>query len=218
MTGLGQVEARADESVSAGDGAPEPAFNHVLVGVDGTSTGLDAIALGGLLRHPGGRSTLAHVVLSQALSYRNFHSTPVWKESRDMLERERAAAGVAAELTGVFSASVGAGLHQLAEDRRADLLVVGSSTRGPGARLLRGDDTRGSLSSATLRGGRRPVRLRRASDGNPNDRGRVQRYARSRGRARGGPRSCRALSRGDSGADGDQPGFGRRRCPRTDHH
>lgn len=62
--------------------------------------------------------------------YHNFYATPVWKQRRAMLEREREAIGVAAELTGMFAASVASGLHQLAEDYDADLLVVGSSGRG----------------------------------------------------------------------------------------
>jgi heat shock protein HtpX len=123
-------------------------FGHVLVGVDGSPTGRDAIELGNVLRDPSGRFTLAHVLLSQAPSYRDFHATPGWANSRRMLERESEASGVAAELTGMASPSVSGGLHQLAEDCGADLLVVGACSRGSVGRLLRGDDTRGSLSGA----------------------------------------------------------------------
>ena len=56
--------------------------------------------------------------------YQNFQATRAWSESRKMLEGERQAVGVLAELTGMASSSVGSGLHQLAED--CDLLVVGS--------------------------------------------------------------------------------------------
>ena len=65
-----------------------------------------------------------------------------------MLEREREAAGVAADLIGLFAPSVGSGLEQLAEDCGADLLLVGSCRRGSIGRLLRGDDTQGSLGGA----------------------------------------------------------------------
>jgi nucleotide-binding universal stress UspA family protein len=65
-----------------------------------------------------------------------------------MLEREFDASGVVAELTGMASPTVGRGLHQLAQDHRPDLLVVGSCRRRSVGRLLRGDDTRGSLSGA----------------------------------------------------------------------
>jgi nucleotide-binding universal stress UspA family protein len=124
------------------------AFRRVLVGVDGTSAGRDAIALGRMLRSDDGRLILAHVVLAQGPIYRNFHSTPAGNSSREMLEREAASAGVSAEICGMFAASVGGGLHQLAEDLDADLLVVGSSRRGVIGRLLRGDDTQGSLNGA----------------------------------------------------------------------
>lgn len=108
----------------------EPAaFENVLVGVDGTPTGRDAIAFAERLRGRRGRLTLAHVVVSPVPMYQNFHATPVWKERRQMLERERDGVGVLADLTGMFASTVGSGLHQLAIDCGADLLVVGSSGR-----------------------------------------------------------------------------------------
>lgn len=128
-------------------------FQNVLVGVDGTSSGRDAIALADRLRAKGGRLTLAHVVLSQAPTHRNFHGTAVWREdARPMLERARDAEGVTAEVTGMFAASVGDGLHQLAQDCDADLLVVGSSRSGLIGRVFAIDAARGTVSRA-----RRPV-------------------------------------------------------------
>lgn len=132
---------------------PAP-FEHVLVGVDGTSTGRDAITLADRLRPDPGRLTLAHVVVVEVARYRNFHSTPAWKKAREMLEQETVATGVTAELTGMFAPSVGSGLHQLAEDCEADLIVVGSSSRGPIGRVLIGDGALGTVTGAT-----RPVAL-----------------------------------------------------------
>jgi nucleotide-binding universal stress UspA family protein len=123
-------------------------FDNALVGVDGTSSGRDAIALADLLRDDGGRLTLAYVVLTHTPSYQNFYATPAWEQSREMLEREREAAGVTAELTGMFSPSVGSGLHQLAEDCDADLLVVGSCSRGAVGRVLV-DDARDTVSGTS---------------------------------------------------------------------
>ena len=60
-----------------------------------------------------GRLTLANIVLMPSPTYRNFHMTPVGKDRFEMLERERDAIGVTAELTGMFAASVGSGLQQL---------------------------------------------------------------------------------------------------------
>ena len=144
------ASARADESSSVTPGViGQFRFDSVLVGVDGSPTGRDAIALGDVLHEPGGQLTLAHVVLTSTPTHQNFHSTRAWAERREMLERERHAAGVSAALTGMTSSSVGSGLHQLAEDCAADLLVVGSCSRGLAARVLVGDDTRGSLNGAS---------------------------------------------------------------------
>ena len=66
-----------------------------------------------------------------------------------MLKRERAQARMVAELRDIASPSVGRGLHQLAEQCAADLLVVGSCSRGMLGRVLSGDDTRASLNGAS---------------------------------------------------------------------
>lgn len=57
--------------------------------------------------------------------------------------------GATAELTGMFAASVGNGLHMLAEDGDADLLVVGSTGRGRLGHVIVGDDDRGTVTGAT---------------------------------------------------------------------
>jgi nucleotide-binding universal stress UspA family protein len=82
-------------------------------------------------------------------TYRNFHMSPVGKDRFEMLERERDATGVTAELTGMFAASVGSGLQQLGLDCDADLLVVGSSSTSPVRRVLVGDDARGTVAGAS---------------------------------------------------------------------
>ncbi len=115
-------------------------FKNVLVGVDGTPNGRDAIALAGRLIDPDGKLTLAHV-----------HSSETAEELADceeLLERERSSAGVTGELRGVIGASPGRGLHQTAEELGADLLVVGSCRHGAFGRVMLGDDTRGALNGA----------------------------------------------------------------------
>ncbi len=115
-------------------------FENVLVGVDGRAGGHDAIALARALTGPGAKLTLAHV-----------HHSEVAEEREDcnrLLERERAEAGVEAELVALVATSPGRGLHQQAEAQGADLLVVGSTRRGLLGRAMLGDDTRAALNGA----------------------------------------------------------------------
>ena len=107
---LGENEARSEAAASVDVSTESPAtFKSVLVGVDGTSTGRDAIALAEKLCDADGRLTLAHVVLVQQPVYGNFSSTGAGKKAREMLEREDEAAGVSAELTGIFARRSAAG-------------------------------------------------------------------------------------------------------------
>lgn len=123
-------------------------FSNLLVGVGGSAAGRDAIALGAMLRSPHGSLTLAHVSTYSA-SYLRRDVESARAEVRDMLERERAQARMVAEVRDIESPSVGRGLHQLAEQHGADLLVVGSSSRGMLSRVLSGDDTRAALNGAS---------------------------------------------------------------------
>jgi nucleotide-binding universal stress UspA family protein len=152
MTGKSPIAAtgRAREAASTGPAEHDLAvFANVLVGVDGTRTGRDAIALGALLRDPDGRMTLAHVSVGIDGTTLSFDPVAVRAESLRMLEGERAAAGVIAELTSSASPAVGRGLHRLAEEHAADLLVVGSCRRGLLGRVFLGDDTLASLNGAS---------------------------------------------------------------------
>ena len=125
----------------------QPPFGSVLVGVDGTPTGRDAIALGDRLCAP---ADVSRSPMSCSCHHRptTTSTPPRFGARREMLERERDAIRVVAELTGMFARSVGDGLHQLGTDCGADLLVVGSSSRGPVGRVLAGDDARGTVSGA----------------------------------------------------------------------
>ena len=116
-------------------------FENVLVGVDGRPNGRDAIALAAQLADADGKLTLAHV-----------HHGEVAEELEDshkLLERERAQAGVQAELVSVVSSSPGRGLHQQADQLGTDLLVVGSCSRGAFGRAMLGNDTRAALNGAS---------------------------------------------------------------------
>jgi len=126
-------------------------FKNVLVGVDGTPHGRDAIALASRLTDPGGKLTLANVD-STGLSPAGVLSPDLVREQREaserLLEGERATVGISAELVGIVALSAGAGLHLQAEKQNTDLLVVGSSSRGAWGRVMLGDDTRAALNGA----------------------------------------------------------------------
>src|SRR5487761_1277238 len=129
-------------------------FRNVLIGVDGTPDGLDAVALATVLADRGASLTLAHVYAGRPTPgrvsnrlFRGFYE-PAHADSIGLLEAARAETGVSAALISVGAPSVGRGLHTLTEEHGADLLVVGSCGRGPVGRVVIGDDTRASLNGA----------------------------------------------------------------------
>jgi len=115
-------------------------FNNVLVGVDGRPYGRDAMALASRLKDPEAKLTLAFVQggsLAEDL-----------KDSSKLLEQERVAADIEADLVSVMAASPGRGLHEQVEKQDADLLVVGSCGHSSFGRAMLGDDTRAALNGA----------------------------------------------------------------------
>lgn len=126
-------------------------FENVLVGVDGSSNGRDAIALASRLAGPDAKLTLAHVrtgELNPLVAMTPGLPAEEQEASAQLLERERADSGVRAALASVFAASAGAGLHRHAEELDADLLVVGSCSHSGFGRAMLGDDTRAALNGA----------------------------------------------------------------------
>jgi nucleotide-binding universal stress UspA family protein len=117
-------------------------FKNVLVGVDGLPGGRDAIALAHRLADPEGKLTLTHVRVGPEVEGVELAA------SEGLLERERAATKVDAELDLVSSTSPGHGLHQRAESRHADLLVLGTCSHGAFGRAMLGDDTSDALNGA----------------------------------------------------------------------
>jgi nucleotide-binding universal stress UspA family protein len=116
-------------------------FSNVLVGVDGRAYGRDAIALAARLKDPGGKLTFAFVQggsLAEDL-----------EDSASLLEAERRAADLDADLISVVATSPGRGLHEQAEKQNADLLVVGSCSHSAFGRAMLGGDTSGALNGAS---------------------------------------------------------------------
>lgn len=137
-------------------------FAEVVAGVDFGPGGDGAIALARALIAPGGRLTLAHVVLSDPRVFGAGSAAAVAGEcelSRRLLEREgllmalddrRAGRSGAQQpaLCSVPAASPARGLSFLARERGADLVVVGASRRGLVDRMVIGDDARALLRAA----------------------------------------------------------------------
>ena len=127
-------------------------FKEVLVGIDGTPHGRDAIALARQLTDAQAQLTLVHVHWRRLWSGRPVAADYFEAEtahSWHLLEREKEASGISAELASVFATSPGRGLHLEAEQRQADLIVVGSSRRGFLGRAVLGDDARAAINGAS---------------------------------------------------------------------
>jgi nucleotide-binding universal stress UspA family protein len=124
----------------------------IVVGVDGRPGGRDALALARLLAAPGE----ARFVLVHAFPYdptfprgrSDAFEQALAEDADGILERERDAAGIDADLLAIADVHAARALHRVAGERAADLIVVGSSHRGPVGRLLLGDVARGTLHDA----------------------------------------------------------------------
>jgi len=126
-------------------------FKNVVVGIDGEDGGRDALALARLLCADGGRLTLAHVYPGEAIVWRGANPAYQAVEQEDaeaLLERTRAEEKLDADTKFIGASSVGKGLHLLAEDIGADLIVIGSSRDGLLHRVMVGDETRAALNGA----------------------------------------------------------------------
>lgn len=127
-------------------------FRNVLVGVDGRPNGRDAVALATRLLADDGRITLVHVHGGAPRPARDevpATATDPDQESLALLQRERDATEVEADLLPFCASSPGHGLHVLAEQRDADMIVVGSCSRSGFGRVMLGDDTRAALNGAS---------------------------------------------------------------------
>jgi nucleotide-binding universal stress UspA family protein len=128
-------------------------FSEVMVGVNTRSGGHDAVALARQLLDDGGRLTLVHVDDAGAPIFeRNLrfgYDAAGHEATTRLLDQERRSAGADVGLLRIPATSTGEGLHRLTEAHGADLLVLGSSSRGRLGRAMLGDDTRESLNGAS---------------------------------------------------------------------
>jgi nucleotide-binding universal stress UspA family protein len=127
-------------------------YENVVVGIDGLSGGRDAVALAATLAANGALS-FAHVRVIAAVPSRGspgVYDAAEHDRSLELLQRERdsSASEIETATVSVAATSVGAGLHDVAESRGADLIVVGSCHRSAVGRVLAGDDARSVLHHA----------------------------------------------------------------------
>ncbi|WP_187369102.1 universal stress protein [Baekduia soli] len=114
-------------------------FRHGLVGVDGSGGGRDAVALARALAPE--RLTLVHAHRPDRHPWPAGHPDPEADRdaARRLLEAARVALGADAELVTVADASPARALQQVAQEREADLIVVGSAHHGAVGRIVLGD-------------------------------------------------------------------------------
>ncbi len=124
-------------------------FANALVGVDFRQGGRDAAALARQLLDRDGSMALAHVCASSFVPSRAAGLTGEDRErAEEQLEHEGAAVEVDAEPIVTQGPTPGQALHELAEERGADVLVLGSCHRGVLGRAMLGDHTRASIDGA----------------------------------------------------------------------
>jgi nucleotide-binding universal stress UspA family protein len=115
-------------------------YRKIIVGYDGSDQAKDALALGkDLAQATGGELSVAGVFLVHPLLRSGID--PVDREEEEMLTEQLkgAADSVDAATQPVRSTSPARGLHELAEETGADLIVVGSSRHGHVGQTLLGD-------------------------------------------------------------------------------
>jgi nucleotide-binding universal stress UspA family protein len=128
-------------------------FNNAVVGVGEHESWHDAVALAKQLVSTDGRLTLANIYVFPAeprLSggYASEDEAVERRRAAALLQRARAEAGRPAAARWRGARSVGRGLHELAEDLDADVLVVGMSRKDLVGRVLPGGNARATVNGA----------------------------------------------------------------------
>jgi nucleotide-binding universal stress UspA family protein len=121
----------------------------IIVGFDGNDGGRDALALGELLARAEDADLIA-ACFYESLALPPVGSYEGWEEelrsfAEKTLEQAKTASGANLQTMALASESPIRGLHQLAEQEDADLIVVGTSHRGKLSQALAGVVARGIL-------------------------------------------------------------------------
>lgn len=132
-------------------------MQRIVIGFDGSSRGDDALALGRTLaRAAGDGAEVIVAAVYKAVLPRDSHGSESNYQGRlrfeagELLDRARAACPELGDeaFETVRAGSPAAGLHRLAQERAADVIVVGSSHRAGIGRIFAGSATEQVLSGA----------------------------------------------------------------------
>jgi nucleotide-binding universal stress UspA family protein len=132
-----------------GDPIGPALFERIVVGVDGSDGGRDALALAALLQRVGGGELIAVHVYS--LSRTVDPASAQWLGAtlaQNLLRSELSRAGVRARRAVVMENSPARALHNIADRHEAQLIVVGASHLTGVDRVLAGDDATSTLHGA----------------------------------------------------------------------
>lgn len=123
-----------------------PSYSTIVVGFDGLSQGVDALQLALALADETTELIACCVYPAEVGDHGTAKQDDA--ERRLRVARELLADRPNTGFTVRAAFSAGAGLHEEAEESKADLLVVGSSHRGPVGRVVPGSVTRQALHAA----------------------------------------------------------------------
>jgi nucleotide-binding universal stress UspA family protein len=117
-------------------------YGRIILGVDGTEQGRDALALARLLAADGNRTIVVSHVIPRPPPYdARTREYVVISQEHDHAVLDPALAelaGLKVEGRPIESSSPARGLHELAEEEGASLVVIGSTHRGPVGRVVLG--------------------------------------------------------------------------------
>src|SRR5690242_1497398 len=124
-------------------------FTTIVVGVDGREGGRDALALAGRLALLDGGELIAVRVLPFDYYVSRAGSPPysslAEQDAKAELAHELEEAGVTARIRVLGDNSPARALHRVAEESRADMIVVGSTHHSRTGRVFAGDDAAGTV-------------------------------------------------------------------------